>query len=138
MGDRLAVRLSWSGTGLAFHGGGTDPKTPAVQIDGDGKRGPSPMLTLLLACAGCTGADVVHVLGKMRVVLRELTIDVEGQRRDDDPRRYTSIRLRYRLSGDGLDRAKADRAVGLSLEKYCSAVHSLAPDMDIDYDVEVA
>lgn len=138
MGVRRAARLEWSGSGLAFRGGGTDPETPAIEIDGDGKRGPSPMLTLLLACAGCSAADVVHILGKMRVDLARLTVDVEGTRREEEPQRYTAVRFRYRLSGGRLDPAKAQRAVELSLEKYCSVVHSLAPDIDIDYEVEVA
>ncbi|MFQ6046397.1 MAG: OsmC family protein [Gemmatimonadales bacterium] len=123
---------------MVFEGGGTKEGAPTVTIDGDGRRGPSPMLTLLLALAGCSGSDIVHVMGKMRVDLRRLTIDVEGTRRDEEPRRYTAIRLRYRLEGDGLDEPKAERAVRLSLEKYCSVAHSLAPDIEIHYEIEIA
>ncbi len=96
------------------------------------------MLALLLACAGCSGADVVVMLQKMRVRLETLAIDVRGTRRDSEPRRYVEIRFRYRLGGEGLDRAKAERAVSLSLEKYCSVVHSLAPDITVGYDIELA
>lgn len=138
MPQRRAIRMEWTGDELRFDGAGTHPPTPGIRIDGDGESGPSPMLTLLLAAAGCSGADVVSILRKMRVGLSRLVIDVEGTRRDSEPRRYVAIHFRFRLSGEGLDPAKADRAVALSLEKYCSVVHSLAPDIAVDYDVELA
>jgi putative redox protein len=138
MTQERAVRLEWTGEGLRFEGRGTDPASPAITLDGDGEAGPSPMLALLLAAASCSGSDVVVILRKMRIDLREVTVEVRGTRRDEEPRRYIAIRFRYRLSGEGLDRAKAERAVSLSLEKYCSVVHSLAPDIRIDHDVELA
>lgn len=95
------------------------------------------MLTLLLAAAACSGSDVVHILQRMRVTVREVTVDVEGMRRDEEPRRYVSLRFRFRLGGDGLDRAQGERAVQLSLDKYCSVVHSLAPDIDVGYEIEL-
>lgn len=122
---------------MRFSGGGTEPATPAIAIDGDGESGPSPMIALLLAAAGCAGADVVVILKKMRVRLRELAIAVEGTRRDEEPRRYVALRVRFRLAGEGLDRAKAERAVSLSLEKYCSVVSSLAPDIAIDHAIDL-
>ena len=54
-------------------------------------------------------------------------------RREQEPRRYTAIHLEYHLRGDGLDEAKARRAIDLSITKYCSVVHSLAPDIAITH-----
>lgn len=136
-GERRAVRLEWTGTGLRFRGGGIEPLSPAVEIDGESQSGPSPMLALLLAAAGCSGADVVSILQKMRVELRRVEIEVSGQRRAEEPRRYVTLHYRYLLSGAGLDRSKAERAVSLSLEKYCSVVHSLAPDIELSYEIVV-
>jgi putative redox protein len=96
------------------------------------------MLTLLLAAAACSGSDVVVILEKMRVKLRELRIDVTGVRREQEPRRYVAMHLDYHLGGEGLDQVKARRAIDLSLEKYCSVVHSLAPDIAITYAVSLA
>jgi putative redox protein len=136
-GNTRAIRLEWLGDGMRFRGGGTEPATPAVEIDGDGKAGPSPMITLLLAAAGCTGSDVVSILKKMRVELRRCVIDLRGTRREEEPRRYVALHYRYVLSGDGLDRVKAERAVKLSIEKYCSVLHTLAPDLAVSYDIVV-
>lgn len=132
-----SVRLDWSGDALRFTGCGTHPSTPTVEIDGDNTTAPGPMLLLLLAAAGCTAADVVSILRKMRVEPARLSVAVEGTRRDEHPRRFEKVHLRYEVGGDGLDDAKAQRAVSLSVEKYCSVVHTLAPDVAVSYDVEV-
>ncbi|MGD8727747.1 MAG: OsmC family protein [Gemmatimonadales bacterium] len=137
MPDVRQVRLTWSGERMRFSGEGTEPESPAVIIDGDSAAGPSPMQVLLLSAAGCTGADVVVMLKKMRVDLQELSIDVVGTRRDEHPKRYTAITYRIRMRGEGLDHTKAKRAVDLSLEKYCSVVHSFAPDIAVDYEIEL-
>lgn len=128
--DTKRISLSWS-EALVFKGG--EPGGPETVIDGDNALAPGPMLTLLLAAAGCTGSDVVSILQKMRVKVLALRIDVSGDRREQDPRRYTAIHLEYHLRGEGLDEAKAARAVSLSVEKYCSVLHSLATDIRITH-----
>jgi putative redox protein len=127
-GETKRVSLRWQ-EGLLFRGG--EPGGAETTVDGDNAVAPGPMLTLLLAAAACTGADVVLMLEKMRVSLREFRLEASGQRREGDPRRYTAIHLEYHLAGDGLDQAKARRAIELSIEKYCSVLHSLAPDIRI-------
>jgi putative redox protein len=124
------VTLAWQER-LVFRGG--EPGGPVTTIDGDNAAAPGPMLTLLLAAAACTGADVAVILGKMRVVLRECRIEASGVRREEEPRRYTAIHLEYHLSGEGIDEAKARRAIDLSITKYCSVVHSLAPDIRVTH-----
>jgi putative redox protein len=135
MTETKHVVLSWR-QGLRFEGGA--PEGPLTTIDGDNAVASGPMLTLLLAAASCTGSDVVIILEKMRVQLRDLRIDVAGVRRDKEPRRYVAIHFDYHLAGEGLDQSKARRAIDLSLEKYCSVIHSLAPDIAITYAVTLA
>jgi putative redox protein len=117
--------------GLRFTGG--EPGGPVTTVDGDNVMGPGPMLALLLAAAACSGSDVVLILEKMRVNLHGLRIEVAGTRREEEPRRYVAIHLDYHLGGEGIDPVKARRAIDLSLEKYCSVIHSLAPDIAVTY-----
>ena len=124
--------LTWT-HGLVFEGGA--PGGPTVRLDGDSTDGPGPMVALLLAAAGCTGADVVSILDKMRAGLTSCRIEVTGTRRSDHPKRYTGIQFVFRLAGSALDESRARRAVDLSLEKYCSVVHSLAPDIVVSYEL---
>ena len=91
------------------------------------------MLTLLLAAAACTGADVAASWRRCGSTLRDLRIEASGVRREQEPRRYTGIHLDYHLPGDGVDAAKARRAIELSITKYCSVVHSLAPDIRVTH-----
>lgn len=120
---------------LVFEGGGAG--RPPTVADGDTAIATSPAELLLVAAASCTGADVVGILEKMRVELRALDMDVEGTRRDEHPRRFTAIHFRFRASGAGIDETKVRRAVDLSLEKYCTVMASLAPDIRVSYDVAI-
>ena len=109
-----------------------------IPIDGDNAVGPGPMETLLLALAGCTGSDICVILKKKRVALKRFTVSVEGDRRDELPERYTAIRLTYRIDAPGLTEAAARQAVELSVEKYCSVMASLHPDIAVSYAIELA
>ncbi len=127
--------LTWT-HGLVFEGGA--PNGPSITLDGDSTEGASPMVALLLAAAACMGADVVSILDKMRAGLTSCRIEATGTRRAEHPKRYTDIRFVFRMSGSALDEAKARRAVDLSLERYCSVVHSLAPDIAVSYDLTLS
>ena len=136
--NRRTVKMEWLGEGLKFRGAGTEPESPAIVLDGDSGDGPSPTLALLLAAGGCSGADVVHILKKMRQPPATLEITVSGLRREEEPRRFVDLHLTFRVSGDGIDRGKVEHAVSLSIEKYCSVIHTLAPDLVVGYDIELA
>jgi len=80
-----------------------------------------PMEMLLIGLAGCTGFDVVQILKKGREAVTGCEVEVEAERATEDPKVFTKIHIAYRVSGRGLSQAKAERAVTLSKEKYCSA-----------------
>ena len=128
------VELTWEG-GQAFRGG--VPGGPQALVDGHGVAAPSPVDQLLLAAASCSGIDVVLILEKMRATITRFRIEVAGERRAEAPRRILAIHFRFLISGEGIDDTKLRRAVDLSIEKYCSVIHSLAPDIRITYDAVV-
>jgi putative redox protein len=132
--EQKRAQLRWL-RGLEFEG--RTPEGATMTIDGDGRSAPGPMPALLVTAAACASTDVVSMMEKMRVKLASLTVDLTGTRREEEPRRYVAIELSYRLQGEGLDEAKARRAVELSIQKYCSVIHSLAPDIRVSYAVEV-
>jgi putative redox protein len=120
---------------LQFEGGA--PGRPAILVDGDKQVATSPVELLLLSAAACSAADIVIILQKQRITLEDLTITVRGTRRAEHPRRYTAIAYHVAVRGAGADDANVRRAVGLSIEKYCSVVASLAPDIALSYDVAI-
>jgi putative redox protein len=135
MAPTASIGLRWK-QGMVFEGGGSG--RPALVVDGDTKVATSPVELLLLAAGTCAASDVVLILEKQRVTLRSLEVAVEGTRREEQPRRFTAIHLRFTVAGDGADQIKVRRAIDLSLEKYCSVMASLAPDIPVTYDVSIA
>ena len=117
-----------------------DAVTPSgmqVAIDGTKETGTSPIQALAVALASCMGTDVVDILKKGREDLTGCRLRVEGDRRETPPRRYTAIRLWIELTGWSLSRAKAERAVQLSRDTYCSVWRSMAQDIDLSIQLEL-
>lgn len=132
----VAVNLRWLGPGLEFEGG--RPDGPTIVVDGNGEAGPSPVQLLAISLASCMGADVVDILGRMRVPLEALTVRAEGDRAAEPPRRYLRIRITFVTRGIAAeDEPKLRRAVDLSLEKYCSVLHTLRPDVEITTEIDL-
>ena len=88
-----------------------------TETNGGENKGPSPKPLILSSLAGCTGIDVVSLLNKMHVSYSDFNITVEADLGDEHPKMYTEIRLTYFIKTD--ERDKMEKAVQLSLEKYC-------------------
>lgn len=130
----MEITLEWRGDQRFTATTGTGVRIP---LDGDRDDGVSPMETLLAALAGCMAIDVVDILTKGRQALTDCRVVARGRRREDPPRRFTDIALTVELTGSALSRGKAERAVRLSREKFCSVWHTLAPDLDMEVTIEL-
>jgi len=129
------VLLSWTGTGREFEGGLEGG--PRIVVDGNSTSGPSSMDLVLTGVAACMAIDVLVVMEKQRLPVEGLEVKAEGSRAEDYPRRYTALRLTYRLTGlEPKHRPKVERAIELSREKYCSALHSIRTDIPIEIVIE--
>ena len=100
------------------------------------KVGVSPMEALLGALATCTAYDVVEIMNKRRTPLASYRIEVEGERAETNPKRYTVITVRHIASGEGVTAEALDRAAHLSHEKYCSVAASLNSEIRVETRVE--
>ena len=126
------VYLEWKGE-FRFEGKADEVRT---SIDGDGQAGPSPVNLLLESVGACTAIDVVDILQKGRQEIRAMKVEVGAERRSETPRAVTALLMKFRIEGD-VTEARAQRAVDLSLEKYCSVFHSLRMDVSVDTEIEV-
>jgi putative redox protein len=105
-----------------------------IIIDGEEVAlGVRPMEALLAALGTCTAFDVVSILAKRQTPVESYRIELEGERAEEHPRRYTRIRVRHLVSGEGITPESLERAVSLSHEKYCSVVATL--NAEIEYKV---
>jgi putative redox protein len=102
-----------------------------------GAKGVSPMESVLMAVAGCSGIDVVSILKKQRQEITDFKAEVEGERIPiDDAKPFKSIKVKFLLEGN-IDPKKAQKAAQLSFEKYCSVSKTLEPTVEIGYEVWV-
>lgn len=129
------VQISWVGA-HEFEGGRVSGGA-AIRMDSSGKTGPSPIDTLLCALAGCTGVDIVDILEKRRTPMSAMSVDVVGERFAGTPGRITKIQLVYHITGAGVERVHAERAIELAVTKYCSVRDSLDPNMPITWKLEL-
>lgn len=126
------VRMTWAG-GLRFDSG--RPGGPTVRFDGSGETGPSPVDGVLSALASCVSVDVVEILAKRRTPAASLTADVVGERVTTIPRRLRSVKLDFHITGAGIEREHAERAIELAITKYCSVRDSLAKDIPVEWSL---
>lgn len=111
-------------------------------IDADDKvggenRGPRPKGLMLAALAGCTGMDVVSILGKMRVELDGFNVSVEGELTEEHPKTYHEITVVYTFKGKELPMDKLEKAVNLSQERYCGVSAMLSKAAKLNHKIIV-
>ncbi len=110
-------------------------KDAKIKLGTGQEDGVSPMEAVLMAAGGCSGIDIVSILEKMRQPLEGLEIIVSGLRREDYPKYFHSVFIKYILKGD-LEAEKVERAIELSLEKYCSVTNGLKAKITYEYVIE--
>ncbi len=81
--------------------------------------GPRPKPLMLAALAGCTAMDVISILKKMRQEVEHFNVVVEGEMAEEHPKSYVKIHLIYEFRGEELDLSKIEKAISLSMERYC-------------------
>lgn len=100
-------------------------------------QGVSPMESILMAVAGCSGIDVIAILKKQRQTITSFSAEVEGERiQVDEAKPFKKIVVKFFLEGE-IESKKALRAAELSFEKYCSVSKTLEPNVEVAYEVFV-
>jgi putative redox protein len=119
----MTVKLNWE-SGDKFVG--TNAFGHTITIDtpkkaGGTESGYKPTELLLYGLAGCTGVDVIRILGKMRQEVTRFEIEVTAHQGDDFPKPFHTFEVKYIATGKNLDEKKLAQAVELS-ETKCWAV----------------
>ena len=116
--------------------------TVKVNIDGSPEirglgLGVRPMEMVLMALGSCSSLDLISILKKQKQVIKDFSVSVEGQRREQIPTIFTKIHMTFTLTGE-INEDKAARAAELAVRKYCS-VHDMlvAGGVEITYSVDL-
>ena len=137
----MECKVSWLGAGgMAFSA--ETGSGHLINMDGAPEAGgknlaPRPMELLLAGAGGCSAFDVVLILQRSRQSVSACDVALQAERATEDPKVFTKINLHFTVKGKDLDRAKVERAVKLSHEKYCSATTMLAKTAELTYSIEV-
>ncbi len=118
----LITEMQFKGTAESGH---------SLVMDADDKAGGKnkgfrPMELLLVGFGGCSGMDVISILRKKRQPVTGLEINVRGEKTEDYPKIYKEVHIEYVVTGKGVQKEAVERAISLSLEKYCSVGATLA------------
>lgn len=126
----------------AYHMVATNDSGNTVETDGSpaiggGNKAMRPMQMLIAALGGCSSIDVINLLEKMRQPLEDIKMEINGERVEGEvPSLFTKINIHYKLYGD-LDEKKAEKAIKLSVEKYCSVGMIIEKTAPISWSYEI-
>lgn len=107
----------------------------AAQDVGGSNNGLRPKALMLSALAGCSGLDVASLIKKMRLQVDDFKIVTEGFLTDTEPQTYHRVQVIYHFYGTDLDQVKLQKAVNLSVEKYCGVMHMFRSFATIDIEI---
>jgi putative redox protein len=99
------------------------------------RKGQSAPELLLSAVAGCGAVDIVVILKKRKKTITDFVIETTGIRREETPRRFTSIHCKYIVTSPDVSEEELHKVAALSLEKYCSVAATL--NCKVNFSVEV-
>lgn len=109
-----------------------------IEMDGSADIGGknkamTPMQVLLSSLGGCSSIDVLMILNKQKAVFTQFEIELLGNREQvNDAKIFRQITMHF-IIGCNLSRTRVERAINLSLEKYCSVAKTLEPTAIIDW-----
>jgi putative redox protein len=87
--------------------------------------GVRPMQMLLMGLGGCSAIDVISILKKQRQEVKDYKMVINGDREAGvEPSLWKNIDIEFHLYGN-IDPDKAQKAVDLSVGKYCSVAATL-------------
>ena len=87
--------------------------------EGEGLR---PKALMLSSLAGCSGLDVASLIAKMKLEVEDFKIETIANLTEEHPKVYDNVIIEYHFYGSNLNEAKLQRAVDLSVEKYCGVM----------------
>jgi len=114
---------------MQFNGRADSGHTLVMDADdssGGQNKGFRPMELLLVGFGGCTGMDVISILRKKRQEVTGLEMNVKGEKADSHPHIYKEVHIEYVVRGKAVQKEAVERAIALSLDKYCSVGATLA------------
>ncbi|MFY9243905.1 MAG: OsmC family protein [Polaribacter sp.] len=97
----------------------------------------APKALMLSSLAGCSGLDVVSLLEKMRAEVAAFYIEVTAELTDEHPKFYNKVKVDYYFSDTELQPEKIQKAVNLSVTKYCGVMEMFRQFADVEIEIHL-
>jgi putative redox protein len=134
----MKARVKWAENRTFIGKSGTGHNFVFGTKEEDGTTpGPSPMELVLIGTGGCSAYDVVSILEKGREPIEDVVVELDADRAEGTPAVFTRIHMHFIVKGRGVNPTKVERAIQLSVEKYCSASAMMAKTAEVTHDFEV-
>ncbi len=101
---------------------------------GGKNKGLTPMQLLAGALASCISIDTLMILKKQKIEPKKYTVHIDAFKKNSVPSPFEKIHLLFSIDA-GIDLIKVNRAIKLSIDKYCSVKASLNQEIKISYDL---
>lgn len=128
------ITTKWLGN-MAFESNnpsGINFKIDIAKEDGGDSSGMRPKALMLSSLAGCSGLDVASLIKKMKLEVSDFSIETIANLTDEHPRYYDHVVIEYHFYGADLNEEKLQRAVDLSIEKYCGVMEMFRRFAELD------
>ena len=102
-----------------------------IDMNPTGKTDLSPTQLLLAGVGACSAVDIVLILKKMRKIVRDFQVEVDGKRRDKHPKYFTQIKCKFILTSPDTQIEELTYVAEKVIDKYCSVASSLKTPVDI-------
>ena len=102
---------------------------------GGKNKGLRPMQLLASSIAGCASIDILLILRKQKIELTHFSIEIESKRADAVPAIYEEVNLIFTVNKE-VNKEKLERAIKLTLEKYCSVSSSLKEEINVIFETK--
>jgi putative redox protein len=131
------IEVSWKGE-MLFESVAPEGKVmiDAAEENGGQGKGLRPKAMMLTSLAGCTAMDVASLLKKMRAEVADFKIEVEGNLTEEHPKFYDKVKVIYRFYDKEFQKDKIEKAVNLSVERYCGVMQMFRQFAEITIEIE--
>jgi putative redox protein len=130
------ITTTWLGN-MKFES--TNPSGQSLFIDagaenGGNNEGYRPKALMLSGLAGCSGLDVAMLIKKMKLEVDTFKIEIDAHLTEEHPKYYDKVTMNFHFYGNNLDENKLQKAVDLSIEKYCGVMEMFRQFADVSVD----
>ncbi|NQZ78050.1 MAG: OsmC family protein [Ekhidna sp.] len=131
----MKINLSYKGDEEFISVNENENKVEIDMRSASEKEHQSPTELLLSGLGACAAVEIVSMIKKRRKTFVDLKAEISGERREEHPKGFVKIHLKYIIYSPDLTNEEAERIVDLATTKYCSMAASLSAEQMHSFEI---